>query len=107
MGLFEGAKRYSRGVYRGADQCRMRDFVGAFCPVCEEAIIERLSELARAGTPAGAAPGNPHSTGASPAQPLARSGRISIAIGGRTVEFEDSKTGTFKAIEYLTGRVRD
>lgn len=107
VGLFEGAKRFSRGIYRGANQCRMRDFDGAFCPVCEEAIVERLSALTRAENPAGGAPGNPHPTGASPAEPLVRSGRISIAIGGRTVEFEDSKTGTFKAIEYLTSRVRD
>jgi len=36
VGVYEGAAYSSRGVYRPADHCRMRDnFTPGFCPVCQ------------------------------------------------------------------------
>lgn len=47
-GLYEGGGYQSRGVWRGADDCRMKtNAAGAFCPVCQraiEAIIRFYSE---------------------------------------------------------------
>lgn len=105
VGLFEGAARYSRGIYRGADRCRMRDFTGSFCPVCEEAIVEMLSvHLDDGRTPT---PPTPPPPPPPPREPPTETGRISIAIGGRTVEFPDTRDGTLRAIDYLTRRIGD
>lgn len=39
IGVYEGAAYSSRGVYRPADHCRMRDnTTPAFCPVCRDAL---------------------------------------------------------------------
>ena len=39
VGVYEGAAYSSRGVYRPADHCRMRDNeAAAFCPVCQQAL---------------------------------------------------------------------
>ena len=39
VGLYEGGGYLVRGVYRPADECRMRNNVTpAFCPVCQRAI---------------------------------------------------------------------
>ena len=41
VGLFEGAGYQSKGVWRGAEDCRMRtNSAGAFCPVCQQAITD-------------------------------------------------------------------
>lgn len=38
-GLYEGGGYQSKGVWRGADDCRMKtNAAGAFCPVCQRAI---------------------------------------------------------------------
>lgn len=41
VGVFEGAGYLTKGVYRPAQDCRMRvNNVPAFCPVCQRAIGE-------------------------------------------------------------------
>ena len=41
VGLFEGAGYQSKGVWRGAEDCRMRtNSADAFCPVCQQAIAD-------------------------------------------------------------------
>ena len=41
VGLFEGAGYQSKGVWRGAEDCRMRtNSADAFCPVCQQAITD-------------------------------------------------------------------
>ena len=43
IGLFEGARYFHCGLFRPAFNCRMRDSTKQFCPVCLEAIADRLS----------------------------------------------------------------
>ena len=41
VGLFEGGGYQSKGVWRGAEDCRMRtNSAPAFCPVCQQAIAD-------------------------------------------------------------------
>jgi hypothetical protein len=41
VGLFEGGGYQSKGVWRGAEDCRMRtNSADAFCPVCQQAITD-------------------------------------------------------------------
>ncbi len=43
LGVYEGAGYYTKGMYRPAITCLMRDFTGdEFCPVCTRAIIEMI-----------------------------------------------------------------
>jgi len=42
VGLFEGARYQSTGMYRPVDQCQMRQLGVPFCPVCREQYIRRL-----------------------------------------------------------------
>ncbi|MBO4916561.1 MAG: peptidase M64 [Bacteroidales bacterium] len=43
VGLYEGAGYQSKGVWRGAEDCRMRtNSASAFCPVCQQAIADLI-----------------------------------------------------------------
>ncbi|MDH6357609.1 M64 family metallopeptidase [Parabacteroides sp. PF5-9] len=44
IGVFEGAGYMSKGIYRPADHCMMRDLV-PFCPVCSRAIVRMIHFL--------------------------------------------------------------
>jgi hypothetical protein len=44
VGLYEGAKYFHCGRYRGAYRCRMRNSGESFCRVCVEAIAAELNE---------------------------------------------------------------
>jgi hypothetical protein len=41
LGVFEGAGYVSKGIYRPADHCMMRD-LESFCPVCSKAIVQMI-----------------------------------------------------------------
>lgn len=44
IGLYEGGGYRSKGVYRPAETCRMRDnHYPAFCPVCQQAILQVIN----------------------------------------------------------------
>ncbi|MCX7013788.1 MAG: M64 family metallo-endopeptidase, partial [Candidatus Sumerlaeota bacterium] len=45
VGAFEGAKGYSKGVYRPSLNCLMRNIGNDFCPVCQEALARRFFGL--------------------------------------------------------------
>jgi len=44
VGIFEGGGYQSKGVWRGAEDCRMRtNSADAFCPVCQQAITDIIN----------------------------------------------------------------
>ncbi|HEY6659852.1 MAG TPA: M64 family metallopeptidase [Pyrinomonadaceae bacterium] len=43
IGLFEGADYYHCGVYRPEFDCRMRNLNRAFCAVCQQVIVKKLT----------------------------------------------------------------
>ena len=44
VGLYEGGGYQSKGVWRGAEDCRMRtNAAPAFCPVCQQAIADIIT----------------------------------------------------------------
>ncbi len=45
IGIHEGAYFREKGVYRPAEDCKMRSYDKAFCPVCQEALVRRIFEL--------------------------------------------------------------
>lgn len=47
VGAYEGGFRFQRGWFRPSETCLMRDEDEAFCPVCREALVLRLSKHTR------------------------------------------------------------
>ncbi len=45
MGLFEGARYLTSGMYRPINSCNMRDLGAAFCDVCKEAYVLRVYDV--------------------------------------------------------------
>lgn len=105
VGLFEGAGRKNRGLYRGAYRCRMRNSSARFCRVCEEVIIEKL-RAARAGRqPPEAGSTQPQVPTKPPVVETPRRERITVSAGATSASFEDSERGTIDAVRFLVGRV--
>jgi len=109
VGLFEGGSRFERGVYRPAHNCRMRQSAAGFCDVCEEHIVKFLTPYADEipeGTGEVAAP----TVEVVPDVPegeetvVRPKARIEVKIGGRTISWIDSRSGTDSAIAYLRRR---
>jgi hypothetical protein len=109
VGLFEGGGRYERGVFRPALQCRMRESARPFCEVCEEEIVRILQPFTDE-IPDGPSivlppqePEEPHvpDEDTPVVKPMVR---IEVKIGGRTITWPDTRSGTDSAIAYLRRR---
>ncbi len=109
VGLFEGGGRYQRGVFRPCLKCRMRGSSDPFCDVCEEQIIRVLAPFTDE-IPDGPTIVLPPKEPDEPdlpdedkprAKPIVR---IEVKIGGRTIAWPDTRSGTDSAIAYLRRR---
>lgn len=45
IGAFEGGKRFTCGVFRPSEKCKMRSLADDFCPVCQAHIRANLSQF--------------------------------------------------------------
>ncbi len=90
VGLFEGARYHTTGIYRPVESnCAMRSMMSVFCPVCTEALVRQMWAHAR---PHDAVAPDPGPLTRSACEPLTFSVRTA-PIAGITVSWDADSTG--------------
>jgi hypothetical protein len=102
VGLFEGARYLSTGIYRPMLDCKMRDLGVPFCPVCKEAHVLSIYGLVEPIESASPNPATPLNAGASgtltlsvmPQQPVLHSMSIAWQLDGVPIPGETAASLT-------------
>lgn len=110
IGLFEGARYMSSGIFRPAYTCRMRTLNQVFCPICAEAIILNIYKyvgLINAFYPENTElelqPGNPIRIGVTPAS-FDETAHLTLSWDIDGIKFSDDQQPEFVLIPSMLPR---